>query len=169
MSKIYVLAKNGGIGKMSFGKTLQIIKLMTKMIIQMIWRRVYQTSSFLSYCQIFNKIHVNMKCIVNITYVSLSSMAFEKVCWNSIRRLLSNNLSRHFDLWRKFFSSYNYQLLRFLFRLRNMGFNSNRTGRWMIYHNPYHFGDDWFMGNSTFYDYYWHDGSLTIPGIIGAW
>ena len=50
-----------------------------------------------------------------------------------------------------------------------MIFHNNRTARWMIYHNPYYFGDDWSIGNGTFYDYYWQDGSLTIPGIIGAW
>ena len=49
-----------------------------------------------------------------------------------------------------------------------MGFH-NRTGRWMIYHNPYYFTHDWSLGNGTFYDYYWQDGRLTIPGIIGAW
>ena len=49
-----------------------------------------------------------------------------------------------------------------------MGFY-NKTGRWMVYHNPYYFTDDWSLGNGTLYDYYWQDGSLTIPGIIGAW
>ena len=50
-----------------------------------------------------------------------------------------------------------------------MIFHNNRTARWMIYHNPYYFRDDWSIENGTFYDYYWQDGSLTTPGIIGAW
>ena len=139
--------------------------------------------------------NVNMKCIVAITYVWLSAVSVEEVYWNS--SICGNLLNQYFKmnfqmalqyalypehpspsfkqsvqtLWplKEVFSFPNCQLLWFLFKLRSMSFNSNRTGRWMIYHNPYYFGDDWSIGNSTFYDYYWQDGSLTIPGIIGAW
>ena len=108
------------------------------------------------------------KCVMMITYGSqYFQMNFQ--IWEPTFKSSQRSLSISQTLWplEEVFSPHNYQFLWFLFTLRSMIFN--KTGRWMIYHNPYYFQDAWSIGNDTFYDYYWQDGSLTIPGIIAAW